>query len=58
MYMRNRYMVDNSAFCVCYLNRQKGGTMYTALYAMQEGLPLLNLAIASDCERLIQKTKV
>lgn len=43
MYMRNRYMVDNSAFCVCYLNRQKGGTMYTALYAMQEGLPLLNL---------------
>lgn len=58
MYMRNRYMVDNSAFCVCYLNRQKGGTMYTALYAMQEGLPLLNLAIASDCERLIQETKV
>ena len=56
--MRNRYMVDNSAFCVCYLNRQKGGTMYTALYAMQEGLPLLNLAIASDCERLIQETKV
>ena len=57
MYARNRYMVDNSAFCVCYLNRQKGGTMYTALYAMQEGLPLLNLAIASDCERLIQETK-
>ena len=33
--------------------------MYTALYAMQEGLPLLNLAIASDCvSALIQETKV
>ena len=49
MYMRNRYMVDNSAFCVCYLNRQKGGTMYTALYAMQEGA---SAAEFGDCQRL------
>lgn len=57
MFVRNRYMVDNSALCVCYLNHQKGGTMYTALYAMRQGIPLLNLAIPSDCERFLAETK-
>ena len=29
MHERNRYLVDNSAVCVCYLRRDFGGTAYT-----------------------------
>lgn len=57
MLARNRYMVDSSALCLCYLHHQKGGTMYTALYATRQGIPLLNLAIPGDCERFLRQSK-
>ena len=44
MLKRNRYLVDNSAICVCYLTEDSGGTAYTAEYARQKGLQIINLA--------------
>lgn len=44
MYQRNRYLVDHSAYCVCYLVRERGGTAYTAQYAKEQGLSVRNLA--------------
>ncbi len=43
---RDRYMVDNSAQCICYFNRdsQHSGTAYTVNYAKRQGLALTNLA--------------
>ena len=44
MHKRNRHLVDNSSVCVCYLNRESGGTAYTVDYAKQQGLEIINLA--------------
>ena len=30
--------------CVCYLNRESGGTAYTVRYAKRKGLEIINLA--------------
>ena len=49
MMVRNRFMVDRSALCVCYLNKMKGGTMSTVAYAVQEKLSVINVAIADVC---------
>ena len=35
---RNRHMVNNSAYLICYLREQRGGTFYTVKYAEQQGL--------------------
>lgn len=35
MYKRDRYLVDNSDICVCYLKKRYGGTAYTVRYALQ-----------------------
>lgn len=40
-HMRNRMMVDRSEVCICYLNKQSGGTLYTANYAKDNGLKLI-----------------
>ena len=45
MHKRNRHLVDNSSVCVCYLNRESGGTAYTVRYAREHGLEVINLAI-------------
>ena len=45
MYRRNRYLVDNSSLCLCYLTRFKGGTAYTVRYAMDNDVPVVNLAM-------------
>ena len=45
MHERNRHLVDNSSVCVCYLNRESGGTAYTVRYARERGLEIINLAI-------------
>ena len=45
MHKRNRHLVDNSSVCVCYLNRESGGTAYTVDYAEKRGLEVINLAI-------------
>ena len=44
MHERNRHLVDNSSVCVCYLNRESGGTAYTVDYAKKQGLEIINLA--------------
>ncbi len=40
---RNRHMVDNSAYLICYLREQRGGTFYTVNYAERKGLEILRL---------------
>ena len=44
MQARNRYLVENSSVCVCYLAERSGGTAYTVRYASSLGLPVINLA--------------
>lgn len=53
MQVRNRYMVDRSAFCLCYLTHSRGGTMSTVAYAMEQECPVLNLAMPDACEAFI-----
>jgi uncharacterized phage-like protein YoqJ len=45
MHKRNRHLVNHSSVCVCYLNRESGGTAYTVRYAREHGLEIINLAI-------------
>lgn len=44
MFKRNRFLVDNSSVCICYLTEDSGGTAYTVGYAKNEGLKIINLA--------------
>lgn len=44
MHQRNRYIVDHSRACICYLTEQTGGTAYTVQYARERGLRIFNLA--------------
>ena len=45
MFKRNRHLVDNSSYCICYLEKKSGGTAYTVNYARENGLQIFNLAI-------------
>ena len=45
MQVRNRYMVDRSSLCLCFLTRFEGGTWSTVRYALHGGLLLKNLAM-------------
>lgn len=44
MLKRNRHLVDNSDYCVCYLTSSVGGTAYTVRYAEKKKLKIINLA--------------
>ncbi len=44
MFVRNRYMVDNSRACIAFLKHKKGGTAYTMEYAILNNLYVVNLA--------------
>lgn len=44
MHKRNRHLVDNSMYCIAFLEKEQGGTFYTVNYAMQHGLTVYNLA--------------
>ncbi|MBQ2952043.1 MAG: DUF1273 family protein [Clostridia bacterium] len=55
MHVRNRFMVDRSAFCLCFLTHVKGGTMATVAYAMQQSCPVLNLAMEDAAEAFIRE---
>lgn len=48
MLKRNRHLVDNSNFCICYLTKKQGGTAYTVKYAHEEGLYIVNTAELSN----------
>lgn len=53
MRVRNRYMVDKSSTCLCYLrDTKRGGTAYTVGYARREGKEVLNLADRLDVAAL------
>jgi len=45
MHKRNRYLVDHSDICLCYLTKTSGGTAYTVHYAKQKGLQIINIAL-------------
>lgn len=47
MQRRNRYMIDHSDICVCYLLRTRSGTGATVGYAQRQGVPVINLARTS-----------
>lgn len=44
MRVRNYKMVDESAYCICYLNNQRSGTGQTYRYATKKGLTIFNIA--------------
>lgn len=44
MFKRNRHLVDNSSYCLCYLLEKSGGTAYTVDYARKSGLKVTNIA--------------
>lgn len=50
MQIRNRYMVDRAAVCVCYLTETTGGTVNTVNYARKRGLIIYNLAEGADAK--------
>ena len=43
MLERDRHLVDNSAYLVCYLRERHGGTAYTVRYAGKQGLRIIHL---------------
>ena len=46
MLTRNRFMADRSSLCICYLNRNRGGTAFTVRYALQQDqMRIINLAV-------------
>ena len=45
MLRRDRYMVEHSEVCICYMTRNTGGTAYTVAHALKKGIEVINLAI-------------
>ena len=59
MHQRNRFLVDHSAACICYLTKDTGGTAYTVGYAQNKGLKIFNLARPKGtATRFFQITKI
>ncbi|MBQ8200834.1 MAG: DUF1273 family protein [Clostridia bacterium] len=56
MQVRNRFMVDRSMLCVCYLIHMRGGTMSTVSYALQQERTIVNLAMPDACEAFLHGT--
>ncbi|MBP3381143.1 MAG: DUF1273 family protein [Clostridia bacterium] len=43
MQTRNRVMVDNSCFCICFCRKDSGGTAYTVSYAVKKGVSVIHI---------------
>lgn len=41
---RNKYLVDNSAYAICYVKHSWGGAAQTLKWAAKKGLTIINLA--------------
>ncbi|MBQ7124863.1 MAG: DUF1273 family protein [Clostridia bacterium] len=52
MQMRNKYMVDRSSICLCWLSSSKGGTFNTVSYAKKQGIKVINLTSGYSGEQL------
>ena len=50
MHSRNRYMVEHSTVCLCYMTEDGSGTGYTVSYARKKGLTIINVADAFRTE--------
>jgi len=48
MMTRNRYMIERSSMCICYLTQATGGTAATFNYAKQKRIQVVNLAQFDD----------
>lgn len=48
MMQRNRFLVDHSRLLLCYLTRMQGGTAATVRYALQQRVPVVNLAMEEN----------
>ena len=48
MLFRDRWMVDHSARCICYMTRFQGGTGFTVRCALERELEMVNLALRMD----------
>lgn len=44
MHLRNRFMVEQSGFCISYFTGKAGGTAHTVNLAKDHGLKIINLA--------------
>lgn len=44
MHKRNRYLVDCSSACICYLTEKSGGTFYTVNYAKKNNLTIISIS--------------
>ncbi|MGN1319234.1 MAG: SLOG family protein [Lachnospirales bacterium] len=42
MFKRNRWLVDNSNYCIVYCVKNTGGSYYTVNYAEEKGLEVIN----------------
>ncbi len=43
MLKRNRFMVDNSDYLICYLRQNRGGTFYTVTYAKEKNKNIIKI---------------
>ena len=43
IFLRNMYMVDKSAFLICYCTKQEGGSFFSKSYAQRKKLILYNV---------------
>lgn len=57
MRRRNRFLVDHAGKCVAYLCRMRGGTLYTVNYALENGVPVENLAMPAPLRRTYAETQ-
>lgn len=44
MQARNKHLVNNSSYCICYKRYEAGGTYQTVKYAKENGLVIYNVA--------------
>lgn len=44
MFKRNKHLVNNSKYCICYLTKKTGGTAFTVNYAIKNDLTVINIA--------------
>lgn len=44
MLLRNKHLVNNSRYCICYFTGVNSGTSFTVNYAASHGLTIINLA--------------
>lgn len=51
--LRDRHLVDYSAYCISYCTRTTGGTAYTVKYALEHGVTVYN-ASSFDVSALLQ----